>query len=156
MTDLVARRIETEHTDQFTSLYKDKFLRLSGNSPVTILVNLVETPTGVVPGFALAGDGMVYIKGIHWNYPEDALDYSLFITFQLAPKVLEVSCDTLWYSVVQSAVQQMCVRTGHATYHFDVEISEDVSGVITVDPKIVVTPIVEMTDCDDDGGDHDA
>ena len=143
MTDL-ARRRDGENTDPLTAPYADKLLPLFGNSPVTVLVKLVQTPAGIVPGFALADDGVIYTTGIQWNYPPQEDEYSLFITFQLATDVIELTCETLWYSVVQTSTQQMCVRTGEASYHFDVEIDEKVLGVIKVDPKIVVTPIISL------------
>jgi hypothetical protein len=148
MTDL-AQRIESENPEPLPSLYEDKPLPVQGNLPVTIFVRPVQTPKGVVPGFALAANGVPCTKGIHWSYPRDEPEYSLFITFQFAKRILEVRCDTLWYSVVQPPIQQMCVRTGKATYHFDVDIAvrvddnSDVLEVITVDPKIIVTPIAE-------------
>lgn len=151
MTDL-AQRVDSENADGFPSLYEDKALPLYGNLPVTILVKLVQTPAGVVPGFALAEDGMPYIKGIRWHYPTDEMEYSLFITFQLAAKIIELRCDTLWYSVAQASTQRMCVRTGRATYHFDVEISNDIQGVVTIDPQIIVTPINPGTGGNDQSG----
>lgn len=148
---ILAQRGELKNpvSNEFTTLYHDDCLELYGNSPVTVVVVPVLTPAGVVPGFALPGGTAPHIEGIHWHYPSSEAEYSLFITFQLAEKICEVRCDTLWYSVVQDATQQLCVRTGRATYHFDVTISEDVEGVITVDPKIIVTPINALSGCDD-------
>lgn len=142
MTDLVQRVAnKTIHTQERSCPPHDELLALRpGNIPQTVLVSSMKTPDGPVPWFRLPEGQQSSTKGIWWQFPKDQPEYAMFITFQLAPEIVEVTSDTLWYSIVVDQKQQMCIPTGKATYHFDVEFP----GGLKLDPQIVVTPITNI------------
>ncbi len=154
MTDLAQRtQIDPTSNGELSVSHDNDLLVVDQNVPVNIWVSLDQTFAPPVPRFSQSSDpNAPQFRGIKWIYDPDGdeMDYSLFITFLFQAPITELKCDTLWYAVALSNTedpsyqqQQLCVRTGQATYHFDVYYTTGLRGTAkSVDPKIVVTPIV--------------
>lgn len=142
MTDPVQRaRGRVVDTLERSLLAYDVLLELPlDNIPQTVIVSSIKTPEGLAPCFQLTEGGPYSTKGIWWQYPTDQPEYAMFITFQLAPEIVKITGEVLWYSVVYGKQQQVCIPTGKAAYFFDV----DLPGGLKLDPQIVVTPITNL------------
>lgn len=117
----------------------DSVLELTGGVPQTINVTLQDGH----PMFALAGTTTSY-RAIGWQ----ANGYALVLTFVFDAPIVEIGANTpsAWFSDVYTASgmsnQVGCVPPVPGEYHFNVQVTDGMNLDATIDPKIIVTPII--------------